>query len=147
VLAIFAVGIVLHEQGRPPSRIVMSRHPAFRPPMLIQKARTGGRLHQQRVPGSARGCRNSSRAGPVPAVRDRPGAMDPGRLRPLVEFTTCVSYDGKRPAVEIFPSRCPAQPSHWSPDGAGKSTAIALLHRAFRSAAGIIKIDAWMSAA
>ncbi len=37
----------------------------------------------------------------VPAVHDRPDAIDPGRLRGLVEFrNVSFSYDGKRPAVE-----------------------------------------------
>ena len=36
----------------------------------------------------------------VPAVRDRPDAIDPGRVRGLVEFKdVSFSYDGKRPAV------------------------------------------------
>src|SRR5580658_7578573 len=36
----------------------------------------------------------------VPAVRDRPDAVDPGRVRGLVEFKdVSFSYDGKRPAV------------------------------------------------
>ena len=36
----------------------------------------------------------------VPAVRDRPDAVDPGRVRGLVEFrAVSFSYDGKRPAV------------------------------------------------
>ena len=36
----------------------------------------------------------------VPAVRDRPDAVDPGRMRGLVEFKdVSFSYDGKRPAV------------------------------------------------
>jgi ATP-binding cassette subfamily B protein len=37
----------------------------------------------------------------VPAVRDRPDAIDCGRLSGLVEFRdVSFSYDGKRPAVE-----------------------------------------------
>ena len=36
----------------------------------------------------------------IPAVRDRPDAVDPGRLRGLIEFKdVSFSYDGKRPAV------------------------------------------------
>ncbi len=51
-----------------------------------------------------------------PAVRDRPDAVDPGRLRGLVEFKdVCFSYDGKRAAVLISTSRrCQARPSRWS---------------------------------
>src|SRR5215813_6511402 len=37
----------------------------------------------------------------IPAVRDRPDAIEPGRMRGLVEFEdVSYSYDGKRPAVE-----------------------------------------------
>jgi ATP-binding cassette subfamily B protein len=53
------------------------------------------------------------------------------------------SYDGKRPAVEdlsftVLPGQTVALVG---PTGAGKSTAIALLHRAFDPQSGFIKID------
>src|SRR6185437_14443406 len=80
----------------------------------------------------------------VPAVRDRPGAVDTGRLSGLIEFKdVSFSYDGKRPAVEdlsftVLPGQTIALVGS---TGAGKSTAIALLHRAFDPQSGIIKID------
>ena len=38
----------------------------------------------------------------TPAVHDRPDAVDPGRVRGLIEFKdVSYSYDGKRPAVRI----------------------------------------------
>ena len=80
----------------------------------------------------------------VPAVRDRPDAIDPGRLSGLVEFKdVSFSYDGKRPAVEDLSfTALPGQTiALVGPTGAGKSTAIALLHRAFDPQSGIIKID------
>ena len=80
----------------------------------------------------------------VPAVRDRPGAMDTGRLSGLVEFNdVSFSYDGKRPAIEDLSfTALPGQTiALVGPTGAGKSTAIALLHRAFDPQSGIIKID------
>jgi ABC-type multidrug transport system fused ATPase/permease subunit len=80
----------------------------------------------------------------VPAVRDRPGAMDTGRLSGLVEFNNVsFSYDGKRPAIEDLSfTALPGQTiALVGPTGAGKSTAIALLHRAFDPQSGIIKID------
>ena len=80
----------------------------------------------------------------VPAVRDRPDAMDTGRLSGLVEFNdVSFSYDGKRPAVEDLSfTALPGQTiALVGPTGAGKSTAIALLHRAFDPQSGIIKID------
>jgi ATP-binding cassette subfamily B protein len=80
----------------------------------------------------------------VPAVRDRPDAIDAGRLAGLVEFhDVTFSYDGKRPAVEDLSfTALPGQTiALVGPTGAGKSTAIALLHRAFDPQSGFIKID------
>ena len=80
----------------------------------------------------------------VPAVRDRPDAIDPGRVRGLVEFSdVSFSYDGKRPAVADL--KFTALPGEIvalvGPTGAGKSTALALLHRAFDPQSGSVKID------
>jgi len=80
----------------------------------------------------------------VPAVRDRPGAIDPGRVRGLVEFRdVSFSYDGKRAAVADL--RFTALPGDMvalvGPTGSGKSTALALLHRAFDPQSGLILID------
>jgi ATP-binding cassette, subfamily B, beta-glucan exporter len=80
----------------------------------------------------------------VPAVRDRPDAVDPGRLRGLIEFDNVTySYDGKRPAVEDL--NFTALPGETialvGATGAGKSTALGLLHRVFDPQSGKIKID------
>ena len=80
----------------------------------------------------------------VPSIRDRRGAIDPGRLRGLVEFKhVSFSYDGKRMAVEDLNFK--AMPGETialvGATGAGKSTAIALLHRAFDPQSGQIEID------
>ena len=80
----------------------------------------------------------------VPAVRDRPDAIDTGRLTGLVEFSdVSFSYDGRRPAVEDLSfTALPGQTiALVGPTGAGKSTAIALLHRVFDPQSGFIKID------
>src|SRR4029077_6998423 len=69
-----------------------------------------------------------------PAVRDRADAADPGRLRGLVEFNdVSFSYDGKRPAVaDVSFTALPGETvALVGATGAGKSTALALLHRAF----------------
>ena len=80
----------------------------------------------------------------VPAVRDRPGAIDPGRVRGLVAFKeVSFSYDGKRPTVMDL-SFAAAPGEHIAlvgPTGSGKSTALALLHRAFDPQSGAISID------
>ena len=80
----------------------------------------------------------------VPAVRDRPDAVDPGRVRGLVEFKdVSFSYDGKRAAVADL--RFTALPGDRvalvGPTGSGKSTALALLHRAFDPQSGAISVD------
>jgi ATP-binding cassette, subfamily B, beta-glucan exporter len=79
-----------------------------------------------------------------PAVRDRADAMDPGRMHGLIEFNdVSFSYDGKRPAVADL--RFAALPGQTvalvGATGAGKSTALALLHRAFDPQSGTVKID------
>src|SRR5262249_12669400 len=80
----------------------------------------------------------------VPAVRDRPDAIDPGRMRGLVEFENVTfSYDGKRPAVEdVHFTALPGETiALVGSTGAGKSTALALLHRVFDPQSGSVKID------
>jgi ATP-binding cassette subfamily B protein len=80
----------------------------------------------------------------VPALRDRPGAIDPGRVHGLVEFKeVSFSYDGKRPAVMdlSFTAAAGERIALVGPTGSGKSTALALLHRAFDPQSGAISID------
>ena len=79
-----------------------------------------------------------------PAVRDRLDAMDPGRLHGLIEFENVTySYDGKRPAVEdLHFTALPGETiALVGATGAGKSTALGLLHRVFDPQSGKIKID------
>ena len=80
----------------------------------------------------------------VPAVRDRPDAFDPGRVRGLVEFNdVALSYDGKRAAVAdlSFTALPGDRIALVGPTGSGKSTALALLYRAFDPQTGFIKVD------
>src|SRR5437868_5563760 len=79
-----------------------------------------------------------------PAVRDRPDAVDPGRVHGLVEFKdVSFSYDGKRPAVaDLSFTALPGETvALVGATGAGKSTALGLLHRAFDPQSGVVKID------
>src|SRR4029079_16501557 len=65
----------------------------------------------------------------VPAVRDRADAVDPGRMRGLIEFQdVSFSYDGKRPAVaDLSFTALPGETvAMVGTTGAGKSTALAL---------------------
>ena len=80
----------------------------------------------------------------TPTVHDRPDAVDPGRVRGLVEFQdVSYSYDGKRPAVLDlnFTARPGETVAFVGATGAGKSTALALLHRVFDPQSGAVKID------
>jgi ATP-binding cassette, subfamily B, beta-glucan exporter len=80
----------------------------------------------------------------VPAIRDQPDAVDPGRLAGRVEFKdVSFTYDGKRMAAADLNFK--AKPGEMialvGATGAGKSTAIALLDRAFDPQSGVIEID------
>jgi ATP-binding cassette, subfamily B, beta-glucan exporter len=80
----------------------------------------------------------------IPAIRDLPDAVDPGRLGGLIEFKdVSFSYDGERMAAADLSFK--AMPGEMvalvGATGAGKSTAIALLHRAFDPQFGTIEID------
>src|SRR5262245_964646 len=80
----------------------------------------------------------------IPAVRDRPDAVDPGRLRGLVEFDdVSFSYDGRKPAVlDVNFTALPGETiALVGATGAGKSTALALLHRVYDPQSGVVKID------
>jgi ATP-binding cassette subfamily B protein len=142
VLAIFTVGIYLHGQGQTTvGEIVMFVSFAT---MLIQKLEQVVSFINSVFMEAPRLQEFFDVLDAVPAVRDRPGAMDTGRLSGLVEFNNVsFSYDGKRPAIEDLSfTALPGQTiALVGPTGAGKSTAIALLHRAFDPQSGIIKID------
>ena len=80
----------------------------------------------------------------VPAIRDLPGAVDLGRLKGRVEFKdVSFSYGGEQLAVaNLTFSAMPGETvALVGATGAGKSTAIALLHRAFDPQSGVIAID------
>jgi ATP-binding cassette subfamily B protein len=80
----------------------------------------------------------------VPSLHDKPSSIDPGRVRGSVEFNdVSFSYDGKRPAVaDLNFTALPGETiALVGPTGAGKSTALALLYRAFDPQSGAIEID------
>ena len=142
ILAIFTVGIILHEQGLTSvGDIVMFVSFAT---LLIQKLEQVVSFINSVFMEAPRLAEFFNVLDAVPAVRDRPDAIDTGRLAGLVEFNdVSFSYDGKRPAVEDLSfTALPGQSiALVGPTGAGKSTAIALLHRAFDPQSGFIKID------
>jgi ATP-binding cassette subfamily B protein len=142
ILAIFVVGIVLHAQGLATiGEMVMFVNFAT---MLINKLEQIVGFINSIFMEAPRLQQFYDVLDATPAVRDRPDAIDPGRLSGLVEFNdVSFSYDGKRAAVEDLSfTALPGQTiALVGPTGAGKSTAIALLHRAFDPQSGIIKID------
>jgi ATP-binding cassette subfamily B protein len=80
----------------------------------------------------------------VSPLHDRPGALEPERIAGRVEFKdVSFSYDGNRPAVHDL--NFTAEPGETvalvGATGAGKSTALALLYRAFDPQSGSITID------
>ncbi|MFT4119415.1 glucan ABC transporter ATP-binding protein/ permease [Bradyrhizobium sp.] len=142
VLAIFTLGIALHDQGLTSvGDIVMFVSFAT---LLIQKLEQVVSFINNVFMEAPRLREFFNVLDAVPAVHDRPDAIDAGRLSGLVEFNDVTfSYDGKRPAIEDLSfTALPGQTiALVGPTGAGKSTAIALLHRAFDPQSGFIKID------
>jgi ATP-binding cassette subfamily B protein len=142
MLAIFLVGIWLHVRGLATiGEIVMFMSLAT---MLIAKLEQAVGFANRILLDIPRLREFFGVLDTTPAVRDREDAIDPGRVRGLVEFdNVSFSYDGKRPAVAdlrftVLPGETVALVG---PTGAGKSTALALLHRAFDPQSGAIKID------
>ena len=77
-------------------------------------------------------------------MQERSGAVDPGRFRGQVQFDdVSFAYAGAYPAVNElnFQARSGETIALVGPTGAGKSTAMALLHRAFDPQKGAIRID------
>src|ERR1700750_2388080 len=142
VLAIFPVGIALHSKGLTTvGEIVMFVSFAT---MLIQKLEQVVSFINNVFMEAPRLKQFFDVLDAVPAVRDRPDAIEVGRLSGLVEFhDVSFSYDGKRPAGgDLSFTALPGQTvALVGPTGAGKSTAIALLHRAFDPQSGFIRID------
>ena len=80
----------------------------------------------------------------APSIQDRPDALEAGRLKGKVEFRqVSYSYDGRRLAVDQI--SCVIEPGETvalvGTSGAGKSTALSLLYRAFDPTAGQVLVD------
>ena len=142
ILAIFSIGIYLHQRGLTTvGEIVMFVSFAT---MLIQRLEQVVSFINSVFMEAPRLAEFFKVLDTVPAVRDNSDAIDPGRLQGLVEFDdVAFSYDGKRPAVaDLSFTALPGQTiALVGGTGAGKSTAIALLHRAFDPQSGHIRID------
>ena len=79
-----------------------------------------------------------------PLIRDSANAIDPGRLIGKIAFeNVSFSYDGKRTAIDTL--SLIIQPGQTialvGASGAGKTTALSLLYRAFDPQTGVITVD------
>jgi ATP-binding cassette subfamily B protein len=142
LLAIFVTGIWLHYEGRASiGDIVMFMNFAA---LLILQLERFVRFVNKVFMDAPRLREFFDVLDTAPAVHDRRDAVDPGRLRGMVEFgDVSFSYDGKRAAVaDLSFTALPGETiALVGATGAGKSTALALLHRAFDPQSGGIKID------
>jgi ATP-binding cassette subfamily B protein len=80
----------------------------------------------------------------APSVHDKPNAIEMPRPRGVVDFENIsLSYDGKRAAVDGISLHADAGETIAlvGATGAGKSTALAIMHRAFDPQKGVVKID------
>jgi len=142
MLAIFVVGVMLHFDGRATiGDIVMFMNFGV---LLIGQLEKFVRFINKVFMDAPRLREFFTVLDTESNVRDAPEAVDPGRMRGLVEFNNVsFSYDGKRPAVlDISFTALPGETiALVGSTGAGKSTALALLHRAFDPQTGMILID------
>src|SRR4051812_15638577 len=77
-------------------------------------------------------------------VHDKPGGIEIPRAKGDVDFEdVSFSYDGLRPALIHFTLHVPAGTTvaFVGPTGAGKSTALSLLHRMWDQQSGVIRVD------
>jgi ATP-binding cassette, subfamily B, beta-glucan exporter len=142
LLAIFLVGVYLHLQGRASiGDIVMFMNFAG---SLIGQLEKVVRFVNRVFMDAPRLKEFFTVLDTESEVRDRPDAIDPGPIHGQVEFRDVTfSYDGKRPAVaDLNFTALPGEiVALVGGTGAGKSTALALLHRAFDPQSGKILVD------
>jgi ATP-binding cassette subfamily B protein len=142
MLAVFLMGVWLHLQGQASIGDIMTF--MFFAGLLIGQLEKVVRMFNRLLMEAPRLNEFFNVLDTEPAVRDRPNAIDPGQLHGLVEFQKVTfSYGEKSPAVSdlgitVLPGETVALVGA---TGAGKSTALALLHRAFDPQAGAVLVD------
>jgi ATP-binding cassette subfamily B protein len=142
ILAILMLGVWFYVRGRTTvGEIVMFMSYAT---LLIGKLEQAVNFSYQMVVDAPRLREFFEVLDTTPTARDRPDAVDPGRLRGHVTFEhVSFSYGAAYSAVTDlnFSARPGQTVALVGPTGAGKSTALALLHRAYDPQSGSIKID------
>jgi glucan exporter ATP-binding protein len=142
IIAIFVVGTWLHIQGLASiGEIVMFVSIAT---MFVGKLEQAVAFANTVVLDAPRLAEFFSVLDSAPDVRDKRGAIDLGRVKGEVSFeNVSLSYDGKRAAVadltfDVKPGETVAIVGE---TGAGKSTALSLIHRAFDPQTGVVRVD------
>jgi ATP-binding cassette subfamily B protein len=142
IIAIFVVGTWLHIQGLASiGEIVMFVSIAT---MFVGKLEQAVAFANTVILEGPRLAEFFSVLDSAPDVRDKPNATDLGRVRGEVSFeNVSLSYDGKRAAVsdltfDVKPGETVAIVGE---TGAGKSTALSLIHRAFDPQTGVVRVD------
>jgi ATP-binding cassette, subfamily B, beta-glucan exporter len=142
MLAVFLTGVWLHQHNQASIGDIMTF--MFFAGLLIGQLEKVVRMFNRMLMEAPRLEEFFNVLDAEPAVRDRPNAMDPGQLHGLVEFQKVTfAYEERRPAVSdlqftVLPGETIALVGA---TGAGKSTALALLHRAFDPQVGNIVVD------
>ena len=142
VIAIFVMGTVLHLRGQATVGEIVS-FMGFATMLIGRMDQASGfvsRIFFQ-MPALADFFRVLDSQSTVP---DKPNGIDIGRAKGDVEFDDInFSYDGKRPALVHFSLKVPAGTTmaFVGPTGAGKSTALSLLHRMWDAQSGVIRVD------
>ncbi len=142
IIAIFVVGTWLHIQGLASiGEIVMFVSIAT---MFVGKLEQAVAFANTVVLDAPRLAEFFAVLDSAPDVRDKRGAIDLGRVKGEVSFEdVSLSYDGKRAAVadltfDVKPGETVAIVGE---TGAGKSTALSLIHRAFDPQTGVVRVD------
>ncbi|ALK08074.1 glucan ABC transporter ATP-binding protein/ permease [Blastochloris viridis] len=142
VLAIFLLGVWLHLKGETSiGEIVTFVNFAV---MLIARLEQSVSFVNQLTLDAPRLRQFFEVLDTVPAVRDRPGAEPLTAPRGAVAFhNVSFSYDGKRAALAdvTFTAEPGETVALVGATGAGKSTALALLHRAYDPQSGRVTVD------
>jgi len=142
VILIFVLGTWLYTQGRATAGEIVS-FMGFATMLIGRMDQASGFVSRVffQMPALADFFRVLDQQSTVP---DKPGGLDIARAKGDVDFEdVSFSYDGLRPALIHFTLHVPAGTTvaFVGPTGAGKSTALSLLHRMWDQQSGMIRVD------